>query len=56
VSGGYLTATNLAGFLACEHLPSLEAAARAGRLERPASAGTRLDVLRERGLRHERLQ
>ena len=53
-SGGYLTATDLAGFLGCRHLPSLEAAVKMGMIVRPASAGARLDALRERGQRHER--
>jgi predicted RecB family nuclease len=47
------SATDLVGFLACEHLTGLELAAAAGLVKRPARADPELDVLQERGLAHE---
>ena len=47
------SATDLVGFLECEHLTELERAALAGLVERPSGEDPELDVLRERGLEHE---
>ncbi|MGQ0606940.1 MAG: TM0106 family RecB-like putative nuclease [Chloroflexota bacterium] len=47
------SATDLVGYLACEHLTALERAALAGLVKRPMRADPELDVIRERGLRHE---
>jgi predicted RecB family nuclease len=47
------SATDLVGFLACEHLTALERAAAAGLVERPHRDDPELDVLRKRGDAHE---
>ncbi|MCU0483758.1 MAG: nuclease, partial [Chloroflexi bacterium] len=47
-------ATDLVGFLACEHLVGLELAALAGLVERPHRADPELDRIRIRGFEHER--
>jgi predicted RecB family nuclease len=48
------SATDLVGFLACEHLTQLERAVLAGLAERPDLPDPELDVLRKRGEEHER--
>jgi predicted RecB family nuclease len=48
------SATDLVGFLACEHLTQLERAVLAGLAERPNLPDPELDVLRKRGEEHER--
>jgi predicted RecB family nuclease len=47
------SATDLVGYLACEHLTALERAALAGLVDRPNRPDPELDVIRERGLQHE---
>ena len=47
------SATDLVGYLACEHLTALERAALAGLVERPNRPDPGLDVIRRRGLQHE---
>ncbi|MDP9467578.1 MAG: TM0106 family RecB-like putative nuclease [Chloroflexota bacterium] len=47
------SASDLVGFLACEHLTQLERAALAGLATRPNLPDPELDVLRERGRQHE---
>ncbi len=47
------SATDLVGYLACEHLTELERAALAGLVERPHTDDPELDVLRRRGEQHE---
>jgi predicted RecB family nuclease len=47
------SATDLVGYLACEHLTALERAALAGLVTRPAREDRELDVIRERGFQHE---
>ena len=47
------SASDLVGFLACEHLTHLERAAMAGLVERPHRDDPELDVLRRRGEQHE---
>src|SRR6476661_1940870 len=47
------SATDLVGFLACEHLTELERAALAGLVERPHRNDPELDVIRKRGEEHE---
>ena len=47
------SATDLVGYLECEHLASLEQAAIAGHLRRPARADPVLDRIAERGELHE---
>src|SRR3954447_3255164 len=46
-------ATDLVGYLACEHLTLLERAAAAGLVHRPMRADPELDVIRRRGFEHE---
>ncbi len=46
-------ATDLVGYLACEHLTALERAALAGLVERPMRDDRELDVIRDRGFQHE---
>src|SRR5215210_5291182 len=46
-------ATDLVGYLACEHLTQLERAVLAGLTERPVRTDPELDVIRRRGLQHE---
>jgi predicted RecB family nuclease len=48
------SATDLVGFLACEHLTQLERAVLAGLAQRPNLPDPELDVLRKRGEEHER--
>ena len=48
------SATDLVGFLACQHLTNLERAAVAGLVERPHRADPELDRIAQRGLQHER--
>ena len=48
------SASDLVGFLACEHLTQLERAALAGLTERPNLPDPELDVIRKRGMEHER--
>ncbi len=47
------SATDLVGYLACEHLTALERAALAGLVDRPIREDRELDVIRRRGLEHE---
>jgi uncharacterized protein len=46
-------ATDLVGFLACEHLVGLELAAMAGLVERPERLDPEIDLIAKRGLEHE---
>ena len=46
-------ATDLVGFLACEHLVGLELAALAGLVERPVRLDPEMDLIAKRGLEHE---
>ena len=48
------SATDLVGFLACEHLTALESASLAGLVKRPMRPDPELDLIQERGLEHER--
>jgi len=47
------SASDLVGFLECEHLTALERAALAGQVPRPVLDDPELDVLRRRGELHE---
>jgi predicted RecB family nuclease len=47
-------ATDLVGFLACEHLVGLELAALAGLVERPVRLDPEIDLIARRGEEHER--
>ncbi|HET7685277.1 MAG TPA: TM0106 family RecB-like putative nuclease [Candidatus Limnocylindria bacterium] len=47
------SATDLVGYLACEHLTALERLALADVIERPHRRDRELDIIRERGLQHE---
>lgn len=47
------SASDLVGFLACEHLTSLERAALAGLVARPIRIDPELDIIHRRGLEHE---
>jgi len=47
------TATDLVGFLACEHLTALERAALRGLVARPSRIDPELEIIRRRGLEHE---
>ena len=47
------SATDLVGYLACEHLTALERAALAGLVDRPDRPDPELDVIRRRGEQHE---
>ncbi|HVL92579.1 MAG TPA: TM0106 family RecB-like putative nuclease [Acidimicrobiales bacterium] len=49
-----LSASDLVGFLACEHLTQLELAALRGEIARPDRQDPELDVLTRRGEEHER--
>ncbi len=49
-----LSATDLVGYLNCEHLTSLDLRSLAGELAKPAKWDPLLDILRERGFRHEK--
>ncbi len=46
-------ATDLVGFLACEHLVGLELAAMAGLVKRPTRLDPEIDLIARRGLEHE---
>jgi uncharacterized protein len=46
-------ATDLVGFLACEHLVGLELAALSGLVERPTRVDPEIDLIAKRGLEHE---
>ena len=48
------SATDLVGFLACEHLTNLERAALAGLVQRPMRVDPELDRVVKRGMQHER--
>ena len=48
------SATDLVGYLACEHLAALERAALAGLVDRPMRTDPALDRIRERGDQHEK--
>src|SRR5688572_15768869 len=48
------SATDLVGYLACEHLTQLERAALAGLGHRPDRPDPELDVIRKRGDQHEK--
>ena len=47
------SATDLVGFLACEHLANLERASIAGLVQRPMRADPQLDRIAMRGEQHE---
>ena len=47
------SATDLVGYLACEHLTALERAALAGLVKRPMREDRELDMIRRRGIQHE---
>src|SRR3990170_7232028 len=47
------SATDLVGFLACEHLTALERAALDGLVQRPRREDRELDMIRRRGFQHE---
>ena len=49
----YLTASDLVGHLNCHHLTELDLGVAAGLLEKPKSWDPLLEILRERGRRHE---
>jgi len=48
-----LAATDLVGFLACEHMVGLELAAMAGLVDRPVRLDPEIDLIARRGLEHE---
>ncbi|MDR7505953.1 MAG: TM0106 family RecB-like putative nuclease [Armatimonadota bacterium] len=48
------SASDLVGFLACEHLTHLERAAAAGLVARPSRVDPELGLIRRRGVEHER--
>lgn len=47
------SATDLVGYLACEHLTAMEAAVLHGVLERPHRNDRELEIIRKRGFEHE---
>ena len=47
------SATDLVGYLACEHLTALERAALEHLVDRPNRPDPELDVIRRRGIQHE---
>ena len=47
------SATDLVGYLACEHLSALERAVLAGLVTKPMREDRELDVIRKRGFQHE---
>ncbi|HEX9188816.1 MAG TPA: TM0106 family RecB-like putative nuclease, partial [Vicinamibacteria bacterium] len=51
-----VSATDLVGFLECDHLVSLELARARGEVERPFHADPQLDLLRKRGYQHEQAE
>jgi predicted RecB family nuclease len=48
-----VSATDLVGYLACDHLVTLELEAATGRIERPERHDPELDLIRTRGFEHE---
>jgi predicted RecB family nuclease len=48
-----VSATDLVGYLACDHLVTLELEAAAGRIVRPERNDPELDLIRKRGFEHE---
>ena len=48
------SASDLVGFLACEHLTNLERAAAAGLVKRPMREDAELELMMRRGIAHER--
>src|SRR2546425_2712879 len=48
------SATDLVGYLECEHLTTLERAGIAGLVDRPERDDPELRVLQDRGVEHER--
>lgn len=48
-----LFATDVANYLACQHLTSLDRAERAGEIKRPVFADPTVDLLAQLGLKHE---
>jgi uncharacterized protein len=48
------SATDLVGYLACAHLTALERAALAGRVKHPERPDPALDVIKRRGVEHEK--
>src|SRR5687767_1719990 len=48
------SASDLVGFLACEHLTNLERAAAAGLTQRPMREDAELELMMQRGIEHER--
>jgi predicted RecB family nuclease len=48
-----VSATDLVGYLACDHLVTLELEAAAGERERPVRNDPELDLIRKRGFEHE---
>jgi len=46
-------ATDLVGFLACEHLVGMELAAMAGLVDRPIRLDPEIDLIAKRGVEHE---
>jgi predicted RecB family nuclease len=53
VKASQFSATDIANFLACHHLLTLDQAEEAGEIEKPFFYDPGLDLLRELGLRHE---
>jgi predicted RecB family nuclease len=49
-----VSATDLVGYLACDHLATLELQALHGELEKPFRTDPELDLIRRRGFEHER--
>src|ERR687897_2018793 len=47
------SATDLVGYLACEHLTAIERAALAGLVTKPMREDRELDIIRKRGFQHE---
>ena len=48
------SATDVVGFLACQHLTNLEKAAVVGKIRRPMRRDPELDRIAARGLQHEK--
>ncbi|MEO5918646.1 MAG: hypothetical protein ABIQ17_03700, partial [Candidatus Limnocylindrales bacterium] len=48
-----VSATDLVGFLECDHLVTLESARASGEIEKPFHTDPQLDLLRKRGYQHE---
>ncbi|HEV8545157.1 MAG TPA: TM0106 family RecB-like putative nuclease [Candidatus Limnocylindrales bacterium] len=48
-----VSATDLVGYLACDHLVTLELEAAAGRIERPIRHDPELELIQRRGFEHE---